>query len=1255
MFRNTSSILGLALLANVLLRCSDLIVPTCLAQDASDGATVSSSIGGDGSGSIIIEARGQVPAPPTFFTASAKASAQVTDARIEQTVQLSARVIQGKSRRLSFGLNGEGDVRAVQGEKLSAWSIRQTGAERFLDLYLSEDSSSLQVEISMESPQFQLAQPVEINLLHLTPGEAVGFDSVVNIQYDSKVIGIVTSVNGFAPLASGHQANGFQTTTGGEIKLKLSRSGGVVAPVELVEASLRGTLHSNGKSMEFQLRGTARVDKPNAELVVLFGKAAISQLPSDENYKLRLSMEGDQPVYKLVFPKSGEFPVTLNLVANLDSPEGQTKAINFTVAASAVVPLTLEGLDAELEFQHDQDSVVPLREQQQWLGFLPATGRAKLQWKPSRKANEGKLFFTTTGRIEASIGAGLLRQEHQLDYQVLQGELKSISMLLHGPGEILDVQGEYVIGWNVATQGDNRQLDIALSQPISGTSQFQIRSQTPLGAFPLRIEGLRLNPMGAMRHSGYIRISNVGSVRLEPTNLSGMTQLAPDQFPGEPSEARQVFVYRFPATEHEFTVAADRIQPEVNISELVLYELTESDRVIRADIELDIREAPIREWDFDIPSDYSVVAVAGANISDYVVASEAFSGRRNLRVIFAQDVAGRQLVSLHLEKNEVVAAGEWALPRLAYPGAKAVRGDIGVLGTPGIRISIGTTDLLVEKPVSYFPKPTATLQQAFRIREPGWSATMQVELLERSAHADVFHLYSLSEETVYGSALINYFVAGAPISEWQIHVPAALGNVTLDGQGIRTWRREGDTVFVALHQPVLGPYTLLVTFEEKPDVDDRSFTAGQVAPIDVQGERGYIQVVSATQAELETVSISPDMLKLDALELPAEFRLLSAAAPQGTWQYTKRPFDLNLRVKWYSPGTTVAQVVEFSEANSRVSKDGELVTDVIYFVKSRGQRALKVQLPSEPVRLWEVSVDGRPVTARQSDDALLIPLPGGIDPNLPVEVRLRMGKPTVDDRFTKLALPTVFAPVLKTQWNVSGDEQHVLVPNGGNVSPPEPVLRPSGLDWVANRAVLQLVLICLFTSIGVWGCRKTGFLRLLGLLALTIAIGVSLSTVSDSYARTGPTVPLQLSLPVLSSGETVELQVVNVPLWRVKLSWQGLLLCGLGLVGVGLSFTSLKRRFNPAMRAAGILLIAVGLLLQGDGAPLFFLLLSLAILILLLFRPPWTGSEVFQTGSEHSLPIVKPRRKTRRRQQTRPIPAQNLALPRRRSYSSHSC
>lgn len=1187
------SLIGIISLASLLSLSSN-------AQENSgepDQASVTTTIGSDGTGKLIVEAHGQLPKPPVFYTASSNATATVGSERIEQAIRLAVKVIQGEADTLSFGLTGVGEVTEVQGDKLQSWSIRQAGGKRFLDLQVGENVTEIKPLIKIRSARLKL--PAVVDLTHLTPGESVGYDSIVSVAYAPSVEGAVTAVKGFSPLDTAGRTNRFQTATGGQIQLSLTRDGSSPAPVELVDTTLVGELHSDGKSISFQLRSTAQVTEPNAQITILSGNAAVSQVPTSEEFRLRLSTENKRPVYKLGFPKTGTFPVTLDFVATLMTPAANRHSMDFTIAASAVVPLTLNGLDADLEFHRDQESVVPLRDNDAWLGFLPATGRAKLQWKTARKAGEGKLSFTTVGQIEVKVGVGLLRQDHQIDFQVLQGELTSLSMLLRGPGEILSVVGPNIVAWDVTGEGDQRQLDVTLSQPITAASQMKIRSQTPLGAFPVRVDGLRLDPVGAIRHSGHLRLTNLGSVRLEPTGLIGLTQLSPDQFPSAAVEARQAFVYRFPAADHAFTVAADRIQPEVNISELVLYQLAETDRVIMADVELDIREAPIREWDFGIPADYSVVAVSGASVSDYIAGSEVVAGRRNLKVVFGQDVVGRQLVMLHLEKNEAAVAGDWILPRIEYPGAKTVLGNIGVIGAPGFRIAVQEVDLLVEIPLSYFPKPTPNLQQAFRIREPGWSATMGIELLERSVQSDVFHLYSLSQGTVYGSALINYFVTGAPVSEWRIAVSETLGNVMVDGRDVRTWRREGDTLIVSLHQPVMGPYTLLVTVEEKPDESDGSFQAGQISPIDVQGERGYIQVVSPMQVEISTLSVSDDMLKLDPLELPAEFRLLSTAPPLGTWQYTERPFVLNLKVDWFQPGTTSTQVIEFAEANSRVSQDGELVTDVLYYVKSRGQRTLRIKLPEEPMRLWEVSVNGQPVTARQTGDATLVPLPGGTDPNVPVEVSLRLGKPTVDETNPQLTLPTVFAPVLKTHWNILGDEKRVLVPSGGTVIPPIPVLRPVGFDWLTKQGIVSLMLVGLLVGVGGWTRSKTGLLRVAGLICLALAITTAFSVASDDLFEIKSPPPLQLNLPVLSAGETVELNVQNVPLWQVYISWPGLIALLVGIAAIIWSFTKMETRSRNVMRGGGMLLIALGILFQPDGAPWFYALLSAAILILL--------------------------------------------------------
>jgi len=1153
-------------------------------------------------GVIVIEAGGETPEQPVFHTATSEATVDLTTKAIEVRIDVSVRVLQGDAETLSLGLAGSGDVTEVVSDSLMSWSIRQSGDKRFLDLEVKEGTEQLRAVVQIQTSIDDL--PTTIDVPHLSLGEAIGLDSLITINPSVEVKAITVEASGFVSLESAGQTERFRSATGGVLKLSIARSSAAPQPVELSETSLIGSVTEDGKSVLFVLKATAVVSEADAVIDVLSGNAAVSDMPSEDGFRLGLHHDENRPVYRLAFPETGTFPFQIDFVASVSQTEGNGSELDFIVASGAVVPLSLDGLGPDLTFTQDSGWISPQFEENVWRGFLPASGRTQLRWKATRQTGDGKLFFTTHGKVEANVGAGLLRQDHTIDYRVLQGELKSIRMQINGPGEITDVQGNDLVGWKTVEDDGVSFLDVTLNRSIVGASQIRVRSQSPLGEFPVRVEAMRLEPVGAIRHSGFLRLSNSGSVRLEPIELNGLTQMAPDQFPGDAIETRQVFVYRFPSAEHSLTILADRIQPEVNVSEVVQYEIAETDRTIIANVELDIREASIRDWDVRVPADYSVVSVTGASVADYVTGSEVVEDRRNLKVMFTGDVIGRQLVVLHLEKNQVAEAGAWALPAIEYVNAKSVRGDIGVTASPGFRTSVVSSESLLEKPLSYFPNPNVNLQHAFRIRTPDWSATMQIEPLDQSVQADVFHLYSLREGNVYGSALVNYFVTGAPVAQWRLNVPESLGNVMVDGQGIRTWRRDGDILIVSLHQPVMGPATLLVTFEQRPDAAKGTVAAGAVMPLDVQSERGYVQVVSPVQVEVNTLSISDDMLVLDPLELPAEFRLLSSAPSMGTWQYTERPFGLILQIKWFEPGTMVDQVVEFAEANSRVSKDGELVTDVTYFVKSRARRTLAIRLPGDPVRLWAVAVNGQPVTARQSAEETLIPLPGGSDPNAPVQVSLRLGKPTISEASAELTLPVVMAPVLKTQWSIRGDEQRVLVPTGGTVTPPREVVRPSGFEWVARNGWISLVLIGVFALASVLVGQGTGFWQGISAVCVVIAFSIALITAASAYASAGTISELNLNVPILASGETVSLNVHNVPLWRVDWSWSGAIVFIIGAVGFAWSFVASRERTPTSVwflaRVAGLLLIGLGILMQGASASLFFFALAIGIFAWLL-------------------------------------------------------
>jgi hypothetical protein len=1185
-----------------------------------------------GGGRITIEAPTPPPPAPLFFTAKAEQNVRLGVAEIAGEIKLTLRIVQGRPEVLTLGLSGDGEVVSVSGAGLRDWAVRRgTGgaaAKRFLDLrpVLTEGQDGPRaLELVVRTQLKEPTIPGRLAVLVVTPGDAVGFDSLGRLLPEATLEARLVQASGITVVGNDRSPDDpleFVSREDAHIEVALVRRGAALADAELTGVRIEGRLNEAARSVDFRLRGQARAERAGARLRVLSGRAGLSDRAAGDGWHIELVRAGDGDAYEIVFERKGVFPIELGFAAAVRE-DGDWRRLEFQMPAGTVVPVVIGGLADSVEFD-PAAAVVLASVAGGWQGFLPADGRAALAWKRTREKSEGTLFFTSTEQTEVRVGAGLLRQASQIAFRVLQGKLNAVRLKLDGPGEIVGVDGTNVLGWKVvAADGGAHELEVRLSRPFESEGTLVVRSQSALGGFPVRAEPLRLTPQGGVRHAGFVRVANDGAVRLEVADAQGMMQLAPAQFPGAAVEAgaRQVFVYRFPSADRRYEILANQILPEVGVSELTTYTLGDTDRVIEADLELDVREAPLREWSLAIPADYSVVAVQGADVADYVAESAVQEGARRLKVLFTKPVDGRRLLHVRLEKNEAAAAGEWRLPALVFPEARSVRGYIGVISARGFRIAPGVVQQLAEVPLSYFPKQVAGLQQAFRLRNAGWSAVVTIEALGQSVQADVFHLYLLKQGAVDASVLVNYFVVGAPANEWRIEVPAAAGNIDVTGQGVRRdWRREGNQIVVSLHQPVLGAATLLVTFEEPMSARGGALTPGEVRPLGVQAERGFVQVVSPLQVKHE-VRRAEGLLRLEPLELPAELRLFTTAPSLAVYQYTARPFALELGVEWYQPGDTVEQVVDFAQLASRVSRDGQVSTDARFFVKTRGRKALRLQLP-EGVKLWEARVDNEVVNARADGSVTLVPLPARLNPNEPVEVALRLGQPASGSPSrVRIAAPKMSAPIAIGEWTVRSDAGRLLVPRGGNAELARPNLTERGFEWMAERgrygaivlfALLLLAVLAYRAQADMW--RPSG---LIASLAAVVFAGV-LATQAATERRPNR-VAVNYAATVVPADGAVTIDVANVSTWRAMVSWWGVAAVAAGAAAGVAGAWRRSRQHGSAggLIVAGAVFGSFGLLAQRFGAPLFFSTVAVGAFAFLAvpgFRLTWQAWQRWRAG-----------------------------------------
>jgi hypothetical protein len=863
---------------------------------------------------------------------------------------------------------------------------------------------------------------------------------------------------------------------------------------------------------------------------------------------------------------------------------------------------------------------------------LPVDGTVNFAWKQVRPEAEGKLFYAADMLAQISVSPDLMRQSALLNGKIMQGEMSRFRLKLHGPGEVTRVQGDEVLAWNVqpAANSDDRELVVQFNQPQKESFALLVQMQTPLGAFPQTADAIHLEPENATRFAGYFQIVNDGAVRLEVLQASGLSQISPDQFPEANllhATGTQRFAYRFSSADYALRIQADQILPEVGVSEVLAYNLGESELAVDAEIELDIREAPLREVRLDIPQGYAVAKLTAAGLSDYFTSESADTGGAELRLVYSQPISDRQVVQLRLERNQSLWETNWTLPRIAVARAKSVRGFVAVSADTGFRLTPERTQALTEIATAFFPKQLPNVQSAFRLSDPDWQATLRVERLPQTVQADVFHLFSIGEGIAYGSSVMNYVVSGAPVSAFRVELSDEYFNVEFAGQDIRNWEKTTNGWIVQLHTPVSGAYTLLAAYERpfKPQGETLAFTGAR--PLDAQSESGHTIIISAYQFQVKAADVSPGLIELEPGEVPPEYRLFFDQPVLKAYRYSARPFNLKLALSPLTQGDSLAQVVDRASLTTRISKEGQAITDVRYFLKSRGNPNFRVTLPAR-TELWSATVNGKAVVPVTDGEANLIPLPQHADPDLVMTLDLQIAARSADATRPTVTTPKVAAPVMLAEWQLQPDAGQQLQFLGGALTPVGGTGDASGFAQIAQttrgyhlREFLFLVVLSLgflFLALLLWrwaageGVNRFTTRHLLGGLAGVAALAIAavsfvqISTTIEPLPTATPS-GLTFLAPVQQANSAMTVEVGNVvaaKAARISFSraWPALL----AVVIWVLAWPREGKATKAAAELSGWVLFAWAALRLPNGAPFFLAVIGVFLVLRVIvpcFKP----------------------------------------------------
>lgn len=992
---------------------------------------------------------------------------------VMQTNLLEATAIRGELRELILILAGEGSVTKVTGPGLEDWSLRESGnGSRALVLRLGKSLAtrkSFSAEITAKSwvdPITQTASPLTFTPEH--PALGSGFirlrsssQLAVELHSPTGVLGIDTAQlpETLHPgaLAESSRWLAFQFLgTRYTLPLTIKPADPEYDRVVISDYRLEGRLEN--ETADFALRGVARVKNPKGgSLDLLGGSAALTEYSMGAGWALRL--EGGR--YKAVFERAGDFPFQIQFHATIQASNGWNR-VHFQTAPAALQPITLSGLNSGTQFKFP-GAAQPESKGDVYQSFLTSDGQVDLSWKLSKAEVEGTLFFAVDQLGQATLRPGMVRQTTALQFQITQGELTQASILVQGNGEITRVQGASVLGWKIDSipNTPNRRLRVQFNQPQRDPFGIVIQTQTALDHFPATANLVQLQPEGATRSGGHFRISNEGAVKVEVIESLGLSQISPSQFPqSESSKAlgpvtgSQVFAYRYSGGDYSIKVQADDILPEVSVSQITDYHVGEAELVIETELELDIREAPLREWTARIPRGFSVTRLDAAGLVDSFVTELPGQEVNQLRAVYSAPIEGRQVIQLRLERNVPLGTNSWTLPKVEIEKARSSRGQIAISADPGFRTSPAMTPGLTEIATAFFPRKLPRLQSAFRLAESNWQARMNVERLPQMIQVDALHLFSVGEGIAYGSSLLNFRIAGAPLTSFRVALTNEYFNVEFTGKDVRNWQRVEGGYVVQLHTPVSGPYTLLATYERpfKAQGDSLRFIGAQ--PLDAQSEQGHTVIVSTHQFQVQPVNLSEGLSLLEPGELPSEYRLLFDAPILAAYRYSSRPFNLQLNLQPLAQQSALSQLVERASIVTRISKEGQAVTEARYFIKSQNLPHLRVTLPPDS-ELWNTSVNETDVIPIDNGTSKLIPLRPKPEASALQEVRVKIASRTPGQRRIHIAAPTLGAPILLADWHLQGESgqriQYIrgsLLPTG--TQDPRSLIQSIRRNWISS-------------------------------------------------------------------------------------------------------------------------------------------------------------------------------------------------------------
>ena len=733
-------------------------------------------------------------------------------------------------------------------------------------------------------------------------------------------------------------------------------------------------------------------------------------------------------------PEPGKASVRMKVLVKLGGDVAKRKiafAIPPALVSRLAVLLDEPGAMVELPAAVSFSSSPVSNQQTRVEAILGATDRVELLWTPRMK-RAAEMATTVFCRNTAlvSLGGGVQNVRSIFDYQITQGELRQLQIIVPASQRLMRVEGNGIRTWKL----DGQTLTVELAKGMTPDYRLTLETEKPDAQGASRINIEIPHALDVKRETGLVALKTGEEFGLTLDSQKDLQKIDVGEYVRAAAVSGSIqptSVYRFLKPEFSLAVTVAPVQAQLESVIRNHLTITPEQLGLRADVNTTIKRAGVFGLRVSLPDGYRVDRVeAGATLSQWQEKPASKPGDPPvLELTLNERTRGSYRLSVFLTRTEKSLAKSIPVEGVLALDTVKESAYITVSSEDGIQLKSGAFTGLTEIPAAMVPSENNTMALpasgilAFKVI-PGdqtrWTLSVATEKIDAWVRAEVMNTVTLTEMLASGRSVIRYDVANSPTREFRVRIPATFRNVEVTGNSIR--RKDYDEATgewrVELQNKVRGLYTLTVTWEFPWTVKDGSLELMGVEAAGVERETGWMALFAPPGLKLEPKKLTSDLLKADIRDLPDWTAMGPDSGAILVVRYLRPSFKLALTAQRFEEAEVLQALVDRVRLTSVVAEDGQMMTAMALSIRNNARQYLEVTLPAG-AQVWSAFVGGQPVRPSRRDGAILLPMErSGGESTVEVELTY-VGGSAFPKRsaLVSISSPGIDVPLKNAQWD----------------------------------------------------------------------------------------------------------------------------------------------------------------------------------------------------------------------------------------------